>query len=403
MKYLRKSTKILLVVMFVFTLVFGRGFYILFFAFLSYIVSYIKVINRSNPVGYFGVSTHTLNLSGTFDLSFKLELRGALPLKLDYSLILPHYIVENIVHKKNVHFAKKICIDETISCKGNRRGAYEVGEVELRITDPLSFLLRVDRISKLQTIFVFPNIVPLEKLGIKITDPIEGLKAKYRLNFDYSYVAGVRDYTSQDSTSMIHWKQTAHRGKLSVKEFDFSCSKKIFVAPNFFNKSLKFQDYAASVAASIIYYACEFHLPFGVIINAKPLTMSQVKSNEYHLYECLKLLSTQFTEGYESREFLKELSSKVDFGSELFYIDQKINRELILNFMQMKYLFSKINIILLVDEIFVLPNEKPQNYYFKKPSFINEILKLREIIEKENIFIYPVFGKDYLNVLEQKL
>jgi len=73
-------------------------------------------------------------------------------LKLDYSLILPHYIVENIVHKKNVHFAKNICIDETISCKGNRRGAYEVGEVELRITDPLSFLLRVDRISKLQTI-----------------------------------------------------------------------------------------------------------------------------------------------------------------------------------------------------------------------------------------------------------
>jgi len=61
----------------------------------------------------------------------------------------------------------------------------------------------------------------------------------------------------------------------------------------------------------------------------------------------------------------------------------------------MKYIFSKINIVLLVDEIFVLPNEKPQNYYFKKPSFVNEILKLRKIIEKENIFIYPVFGKDY--------
>ncbi|MBP8612476.1 MAG: DUF58 domain-containing protein [Candidatus Atribacteria bacterium] len=403
MKYLRKSTKILLVVLFIFTLVFGRGFYILFFSFLSYIVLYINVIKRVDSSVSFEVSTHTLNLSGTFALNCKFEIIGLLPLKLNFSLMLPHYIVENIVHKRNVYFAKRISIDENILCKGNRRGTYEVGEVEFRITDPLSFLLRIETISKPQTIFVFPNIIPLENLGIMITDPIEGIKAKYRLNFDYSYVAGVRDYTTQDSTSMIHWKQTAHRGKLSVKEFDFSCSKRIFVALNFFNKSLKFQDYASSVAASIIYYAYGFHLPFSVIINAKPLKVSQVKSNEYHLYECLKLLSTQFDGGYESSEFLKELSSKVDFGSELFYLDQKINKELLLNFMQMKYLFSKINIVLLVDEIFVLPNEKPQNYYFKKPSFVNEILKLKEVVEKENIFIYPIFGKDYLNILEQKV
>jgi len=401
MKYLKKSSKVLLVIIFILALIFGRIFYPLFALTLIYILFYSVSIPKVQVSKKTDISSYTLTLNTSFKLFYEVNAVSPIPIRLTYEIIFPYYIVPKSYEKKEVLWGRNISNKGFIECKGNRRGTYSVGSIEFRISDPLGFFNRTEIFDDSETVFVFPNIISLEKVKIMLTDPFEGLKAKYRINFDYSYVAGVRDYTYQDPVSMIHWKQTAHRGKLTVKEFDFSASKKILVSLNFYKKSLRFQDYATSIAASIIYYANKYHLPHSVIINSKPLIMNEPKSSEYHMFESFKLLSTTVDETFITNEFIDKIYEHADFGSELFYIDKEIDFDELLKIVKIKKKFTKVNLIFLVDETFVKPEEKPPNYYFIEPTFVKDIEKIEEVLKKENIYFYPIFGNDYLTILEQ--
>jgi len=401
MEHLKKSSKLLLLELFVLSLIFGRTLYILFALVLFYTVVYAITIPVVEVSKISNVSSYTLTLNTSFKFFYELNVNSRIPVRLTYEVIFPYYIVPHSYERKEILWGKKITHSGSIECKGNRRGTYMIGAIEFRISDPLSLFNRTVIVNDSQIIFVFPNIVPLEKTSIMLTDPFEGQKAKYRINFDYSFVAGVRDYTYQDPVSMIHWKQTAHRGKLTVKEFDFSASKRILIALNFYKKSLRFQDYATSIAASLIYYTNRYHLPHSIIINSNPLILNEAKSGEYHVFESFKLLSSTVDEALKTNEFMDKIYAHAEFGSELFYIDKEINFDELLKIIKIKRKFTKVNVVLLVDETFVKPEEKPPNYYFIEPTSIKEIKKIESTMRKENIFFYPIFGNDYLNVLEQ--
>ncbi|WP_172633860.1 DUF58 domain-containing protein [Caldisericum exile] len=362
---------------------------------------YAVFINKVSIESFTDVSTYTLTLGSSFDLKYFVSGNSVLPIKISYEVLLPYYLIPISSGNKGKFFGRNISVENTIRCRGNRRGTYNVGEIEFRISDPLALFNRIIKSDNLKTIFVFPNIVPLEKLKILLSDPFEGQKAKYRINFDYSYVAGVREYNPFDPVSMIHWKQTAHRGKLMVKEFDFSASKKIYVALNLHKKSKRFQDNATSIAASVIYYANKFHLPNAIIVNSKPLIVSLPKTGEYHMLENFKLLSISIDESFETLEFIQKISDNVDFGSELFYIDKDMNLDALEEILKIKKNFSKINIILLVDDTFVKPNEKPPSYYFMEPAYVKRIASVEDVLRRESIYFYPIFGNEYLTVLER--
>ncbi|MFU2157613.1 MAG: DUF58 domain-containing protein [Caldisericum sp.] len=400
MKYLKKEIKIFLLTILITSFIFGGILYIFLLISFAYVLLYAFFLDKVKITSFSDVSTYTLTLNSSFDFNYTLNATSPLPVKISYEILLPHYIVPLTNGKVGKFFGRNLNTEGKIKCKGNRRGTYTVGKIEFRISDPLALFNRIDITYNYKTIFVFPNLVPLERLKILLTDPYEGQKAKYRINFDYSYVAGIRDYAPTDPISMIHWKQTAHRGKLTVKEFDFSSSKKLFVALNFYRKSLRFQDNATSIAASIIYYANKFHLPNSVIINCKPLISSNAKTGEYHVLENLKLLSISVDDAFEPAEFIEKITEYTDFGSELFYIDRDLDFSILEKILRIKRSFSKINIILLVDETFVKPNEKPPNYYFIEPAYIRKITSVEDVLKREGIYFHPIFGNDYLQVLE---
>lgn len=400
MKFLKKNSRLFIISSLLLMLFFGRAFYIFFFLVLFYVILYAVAFNKVKVSLTTSISTYTLTLNSRFTMSYTLSAFSFLPMKYTYEVMLPFYVVEVSSSKTATKFLRALSVQKTIVCKSNRRGTYEVGTIELSLHDPFALFSRTITIKDLKKIFVFPNLVPIERLGIRLTDPFEGKKAKFRINFDYSYVASVRDYTEHDPVSLIHWKQTAHRGKIQVKEFDFSASKKIFLVLNYFGKSIKFQDYASSVAASIIHYANRNHLPFGTIINSKPVSFLSAKTGEFHMLQNFKLLSEEFLDSIPTLEFIKQINKYVDFGSEVFYIDKEIDFEILKEMLKMNSYISKLNVILLVDETFVFPREKPPHYYFKEPESIRKILEVKEVLERERIYVYPIFGKDYLRLLE---
>jgi uncharacterized protein (DUF58 family) len=383
-------------------LIFGQVFYLLLAAYIIYFFVYKNSIDRVNISLKTNISSFTFRQRDSFTFSYSLKFDSQLPQLFLLNFMFPFYIVPVEGKKKEKVFARNSEFIYTFKCKANKRGIYEIGTLEAITYDPLGLFIKKQVFSDYKKIFVFPFLVPFEKLKIYLSEPIEGLKAKYKINRDYSYVAGVRDYTEDDPVSRIHWKQTAHKGSLLVKEFDFSASKKIIVSVNFYgrSKNTSFEDYSTSIAASICYYAFRNHLPFGVIVNFSGIERSDVKAGEFHLMNVFKMLSLRINNPFPTSDFIKQMSLLIPFGSELFYIDRDLTKDLMLEIIKLKHFASKINIILLPDNTFVLPNEKPPRYFFKESMYMKLLGQSADSLAKEGIFVYPILGKDYASMIE---
>lgn len=67
---------------------------------------------------------------------------------------------------------------------------------------------------------VYPRIVPLEDLGIPSRDPFGDLRIRKHLFEDPVLVASIRDYAHGDSLKRLHWKASAHVGRLQSRVFE---------------------------------------------------------------------------------------------------------------------------------------------------------------------------------------
>ncbi len=101
-----------------------------------------------------------------------------------------------------------------------QRGQYRLGALDVKVTDPLGFVHRKCRLGDRREITVYPAALNLPLFDV--VPRIEpGLGPRRRLVSEVGPGASrVRDYTSGDSLRHIHWRSTAHTGKLMVKEFD---------------------------------------------------------------------------------------------------------------------------------------------------------------------------------------
>jgi uncharacterized protein (DUF58 family) len=67
-------------------------------------------------------------------------------------------------------------------------------------------------------LIVYPQVLPLQKLGLPTRSPLVALPARSPLFEDPTRVTGVRDYQRGDSPRRIHWTATASAGRLLVKQ-----------------------------------------------------------------------------------------------------------------------------------------------------------------------------------------
>jgi uncharacterized protein (DUF58 family) len=103
-----------------------------------------------------------------------------------------------------------------LACK--KRGYYQIGPLSLRSSDIFGFVeARWDE-AQPATLIVYPQVVPLEHLGLPSRSPFGSLPGRRQLLEDPARMAGVRAYTAGDSLRRIHWKASAHSGDLLVKK-----------------------------------------------------------------------------------------------------------------------------------------------------------------------------------------
>jgi len=104
--------------------------------------------------------------------------------------------------------------------KALRRGRYELQDVTAVLEDPFG-LARTDvALDAASTILVYPRLVELDRLfsGIGTSLP-EGRRLLMRQTSGFD-LHSVRDYQQGESLRRVHWRSTAKRSRLMVKELE---------------------------------------------------------------------------------------------------------------------------------------------------------------------------------------
>jgi len=101
-----------------------------------------------------------------------------------------------------------------------QRGHFIFGPTRIQSGDLFGFFRRDMFVEKLDSLLVYPRLVPLEKLGIPSQQLFGDIRLRRHLFQDPVLTAGVREYLPGDSLKRIHWKSTARLNRLQTKVFE---------------------------------------------------------------------------------------------------------------------------------------------------------------------------------------
>ncbi len=211
---------------------------------LSISRSFVPRAYEEDPV------TVTLKLRNRFWLPIHLvELRDwfaadALPLK--------HLLIQRLPPK-----SAGVQIEYTGTC-AHGRGRFDVGPLEITISDPLGLFQQKRVFTELGELIVYPRTFPIRDIGLKELmwrAPVSA-PATMRTGQAATFL-GTREYRPGDNIRHIHWASTARWGRLVLKEFETDTNLEVTVFLDLNQKSLRGigrgsnVEYGVRLAASI--------------------------------------------------------------------------------------------------------------------------------------------------------
>ncbi|MBO9567884.1 MAG: DUF58 domain-containing protein [Cellulomonas iranensis] len=139
--------------------------------------------------------------------------RRALPSQVD----LP--VGDRLVELSVPGLAPDAVHDDLFAVPTERRAVVVVGPVVSRRGDPLGLVQRRLRWTEPSELFVHPEVVALGGANAGLLRDLEGQSTRDLSDSDLNFHA-LRDYVAGDDRRYIHWRTTARRGKLMVKQFE---------------------------------------------------------------------------------------------------------------------------------------------------------------------------------------
>jgi uncharacterized protein (DUF58 family) len=101
-----------------------------------------------------------------------------------------------------------------------RRGEFLLGPLRVVSGDPFGLFEVERKISATSRLVVYPATIPIGDFALPTGLLPGGDAVRRRTHYITTNASGVRDYVPGDSINRIHWKSTARRDRLMVKEFE---------------------------------------------------------------------------------------------------------------------------------------------------------------------------------------
>ncbi len=107
----------------------------------------------------------------------------------------------------------------TYTLEGARRGYHELGPTVLQVGDPFGLFQRRLSAGGASGLTVFPKVVALQQPRLSSPRLSGEVRVRRRVLEDPTVIVGIRPYQSGDGLRRVHWRATAHTGRLQSKLF----------------------------------------------------------------------------------------------------------------------------------------------------------------------------------------
>ncbi|MGE5592018.1 MAG: DUF58 domain-containing protein, partial [Bacillota bacterium] len=117
----------------------------------------------------------------------------------------------------------------TLPVVAARRGFFPAGRLDITLGDPLGIFAAHRLLVSDRRLTVYPRALRLDRLPLALRQPYGHTRTHRHAQEDLTSVAEVRPWRTGDSPRRIHWKATAHRGDLQVREYELSATTEVHV------------------------------------------------------------------------------------------------------------------------------------------------------------------------------
>lgn len=119
-----------------------------------------------------------------------------------------------------------------------RRGEFTLGPMTIVSGDPFGLFEFPRQIPATSTVIVYPQTVPVHRFATPLGTLTGGEAVRRRTHFITTNAAGVREYQPGDSFNRIHWRSSARKDRLLVKEFELDPLADVWIFLDLSRKSL---------------------------------------------------------------------------------------------------------------------------------------------------------------------
>jgi uncharacterized protein (DUF58 family) len=198
------------------------------------------------------------------------------------------------------------------------RGRFRLGPLSLTTGDPFGLFQVTRQVPQTTNIVVYPLTFDLPDFTLPLGPMPGGDALRRRTHYVTANAAGVRDYAPGDSFNRIHWRSTARRDRLIVKEFELDPLSDIWIfldgdhdvqagqethgqgeTPTPFwvgsrervTLPARTEEYAVSVAATLAQYFIRHNRTVGMITYGRGREIVQPDRSERQLTKMLETLA----------------------------------------------------------------------------------------------------------------
>jgi uncharacterized protein (DUF58 family) len=316
----------------------GKLFYLLtFMVSLTLLLSFLILrFNVKQLISAFYINERIIHVGDPISIEYKLANNGLLPIMMAWVHIRISKKLGNMDYAPEILFFKPL---QMISIKkdlmASHRGYYQVGSLEVVLTDPFGLFKQLVTYGKDIDLTVYPKVTELDRIRLKPSEFFGSIKVSENTHEDFTSIRNIRNYQYGDSIKRIHWKQSAKSEALLVKEFDLSANTKVsMILDGFKGNALideceEVEEKLVEVCASLSKYFLKNDIETSVLVTSKNHMRLNGKNMD-RLEDVFKELIGFTSDGdVDIHKIFSSEYKKLTFGSTIYLMTPELNTQLI--------------------------------------------------------------------------
>lgn len=232
------------------------------------------------------VNAKMVTIGEKFSMTIKIENNKGMPImfmlieqKIPEELVFSDIGAATVIGNENWHVSRYTMgkyqrRNRTYAMYGNKRGAYILRALNLKIGDPLGLSIESKELDNWIEVLISPKIKSMESLKFDNTSFMGDNTVRRWIHNDPLYIKGIREYTVEDRMKDINWKASLKADKLMVKDYDYTSDDQLVIIvnvqcgdPYWGYLSDELVDKAIDVAVALSCKALKESIPTGVWSN----------------------------------------------------------------------------------------------------------------------------------------